>query len=475
VPPTINPLNNPAAESRVAGSFRDPSGFLFQRNSVLYRQVNQRYASDYDALIASGLYRTLTDAGLLIRHDEVDAAPQIADLAYKVICPTRVGFISYPYEWSFSQLKDAALLTLEIQRIAVEHDMVLKDASAYNVQFHEGRPIFIDTLSFERYTEGEPWIAYRQFVQHFLAPLALMAMTDVRLVQLMRTHIDGIPVDLASKLLPWRSRFRFTLLTHIHMLGKSLLRHGDDATAEAKQVKKIKVSKLALRGLIDNLTTAVRKLHWRPGGTEWGDYYEATNYTDDAMQRKHALVEQFIDEAKPQSVWDLGANTGEFSRIASDRHVPTIAFDIDPTAVEKNYRRMRVKKEPSMLPLVMDLTNPSPSLGWRHRERDGLTARGPVDLAMGLALVHHLAISNNVPLDDVANFFADVSQQLIIEFVPKEDSQVKRLLATREDIFPHYTREGFEAAFTQHFDILRSEPIADSHRMLYLMKRTNEV
>ena len=215
-------------------SFRDPSGFLFTRDGVLYRQVNQVYAEDYRKLMDSGLYAKLVKAGLLIPHTEVDIEPANKKLAFKVLCPEYVPFISYPYEWSFGQLKDAALATLSIQKRALKAGMVLKDASAYNIQFQRGKPTLIDTLSFEIYQEGEPWVAYRQFCQHFLAPLALMAYQDVRLSQLLRVYIDGIPLDLASELLPARTRWNLGLATHIHLHARAQKRYAEVAVSEAR-------------------------------------------------------------------------------------------------------------------------------------------------------------------------------------------------------------------------------------------------
>ena len=232
-----------------------------------------------------------------------------------------------------------------------------------------------------------------------------------------------------------------------------------------------RVSLTGLRGLIASLEASVRRLDWKPTGTEWTDYYEATNYSEAAHERKSALVASFIDEQAPQSVWDLGANTGVFSRLASQRGACTLAFDGDPAAVEKNYRQVRENGETHLLPLVMDLTNPSSGTGWDESEREGLRERGPADLVLALALVHHLTISNNVPLERVARFFHGLGRALLVEFVPKSDSQVARLLATREDIFPDYTQDGFEKAFASCFSLRRSARIEGSERVLYLFER----
>ena len=455
---------------KVSGSFRDPSGFMFKHDGKLYRQVNQKYREEYDLLMNSGLYDQLNKSRTLVAHKEVelDLAPR-PEIAYKVIQPEIVDFISYPYEWCFNQLKDAAILTLAIARRALEFGMILKDASAYNIQFHQGRPIFIDTLSFEKYEEGAPWVAYRQFCQHFLAPLALMAKTDIRLAQMLRLHIDGIPLDLASKLLPGSTRVEFGLTTHIHIHAKSQQRYADKEVSQ--EAVKARVSKTAMVGLLDSLLSTVKSLNVKTIQTEWTDYYQDNNYTPASFEAKRQLVKRFIERVQPKQVWDLGGNTGEFSRVASEMQIPTVCFDIDPGAVQQNYDLVKANKEKFMLPLRMDLTNPSPDLGWHNSERKSMQARGPVDLVMALALIHHLAISNNVPLADVADYFADLGEYLIIEFVPKSDSQVRRLLASRLDIFPDYTLDGFRKAFTKRYVLLGEIPVEGSERTLFLMRR----
>jgi len=456
------------AIDRLGASYRDPSGFVFRRDGELLRQINHSYRSDYGTLAESGLYRSIVEAGQLIEHEEIDAPLADPQTGWKIIRPRTLGFISYPYEWCFSQLKDAALTTLAIQKQALHHGMSLKDASAYNIQFDQGRPVLIDTLSFERYEDGQPWAAYRQACQHFLAPLTLMALRDVRLNQLLLTNIDGIPLDLASALLPRSSRLRFSLLMHIHLHAKMQRKHSVESQKPATSRK---LGRTRLLGIIDSLESAIRKLDWQPRGTEWSDYYQDTNYSDAAMDRKRQIVSHFIDATAPASVWDLGANTGEFSRLASDRGIPTIAFDIDPAAVEKNYRRVKERGEKHLLPLLIDLTNPSPAIGWNNAERMSLPERGPADLVLALALVHHLAISGNVPLGHIARFLHRLARRLAIEFVPKNDSQVGRLLVVRKDIFPDYTQEAFEAEFGRYFVIRRQENVAGSSRIMYLMDR----
>ncbi|HET9906901.1 MAG TPA: class I SAM-dependent methyltransferase [Anaerolineales bacterium] len=463
---TTNQLIN----AQLPASFRDPSGFLFSRGGVLYRQVNRAYEQEYARLFESGLYDKLVKAGLLIPHRETDQPPAdpAVEMCFKVIQPEPVPFISYPYEWSFNQLKDAALATLSIHRRALKAGLSLKDATAYNIQFRRGKPTLIDTLSFELYKEGQPWVAYRQFCQHFLAPLALMALKDVRLNQLLRVYIDGIPLDLASELLPWNSRLNFGLLTHIHIHASAQKRYaGEEIKSRAGNTS---MNKQAMIGLIENLEATIKKLNWTPQGTEWGNYYDITNYSDAAFEHKKELIGAWVKRIKPELVWDLGANRGVFSRIAGEDGAYVISFDIDPAAVEQNYVLAKNEKTENILPLLLDLTNPSPSIGWANRERESFGSRGPADMVFALAVIHHLAISNNVPLPQMADFFASTGKWLVIEFVPKSDSQVKKLLASREDIFPNYTREGFESAFQEKFKIHESMIVRESDRVLYLME-----
>jgi hypothetical protein len=468
----MNDVDGDSSNGVVAGSFRDPSGFLFVENGYLFRNITASYRDHYKHLMESGLYDKCIADQMLVPHETIDLETlhtcHVTDDTFAVIKPEIIPFISYPYEWCFSQLKDAALHTLNLQKTALEYDMTLKDASAYNIQFMNGKPVLIDTLSFERYEEGTPWVAYRQFCQHFLAPLALACHRDIRLIHLLQTYIDGIPLDLASELLPASTRLSFSLLAHLHLHAGSQKRYSNKTVS----AKKSHVRKTSLLGLINHLESAVRKLNWRPAGTEWGDYYKATNYSDTAFIDKKSLVNKYLDQITPtpKMVWDLGGNTGVFSRIASGRGWTTVSSDIDPAAVEVNYTEMVSRKESHLLPLLLDLTSPSPGNGWANTERSSFFERGPADVVMALALIHHLAISNNLPLGKIADTLRGVCSWLIIEFVPKSDSQVERLLTTRPDIFPNYTREDFENEFGQHFETVKSENVDKTERTLYLMR-----
>jgi len=448
-------------------SFRDPAGFLFDENGKLLRQVNKCYQEDFDFLISSSLYDILTGEGLMIEHKELKNHQGLTPDCYKIIEPDLIGFISYPYEWSFSQLKDAALATLKIQKIALEHDMTLKDSSAYNMQFKNGNPVLIDTLSFEIYQDGKPWQAYRQFCQHFLAPLALMSYTDIRLNQLLKCYLDGIPLDLAAELLPFKTKLKFSLLMHLHLHARTQKKYADKGHAS----KNIQIKRSNLIALIDSLISVVSGFSLKKQSTEWGEYYTFTNYSDQSFSHKKEIIARVLKNINPEWLWDLGANTGEFTRIAGEQGIQCIAFDIDPVAVEIHYNVVKQQKITNILPLIIDLTNPSPATGWNNKERMSLMQRPRPGAILALALIHHLAISDNLPFNKISGFLSELSDDLVIEFIPKNDFQVRKLLESRIDIFPGYNEENFEKEFSVFFSIVVKERIHGSERILYWMKK----
>jgi ribosomal protein L11 methylase PrmA len=464
-------------DARDPGSFRDPSGFVFWRDGQPYRQIQTRFATEWDAFEASDLRARLLERGMLLPYETVGLDAAAGPGAHAVIRPERLDFVSYPYEWTFGQLRDAALLTLDVQLEALGHGWTLRDASAYNVQFQRGRPVLIDSLSFEPLEDGSPWVAYRQFCEHFLAPLALIARRDVRLASLLRADPDGVPLDLAARLLPWRTRLNFGLLSHVHLHARAQRHHAADAAdadADAGSGKGSagpRIPLARLKALIGNLRGTVAGLDWTPAGTEWADYADHTSYGDAATADKVRLVDAFVRRVPGERTWDLGANTGRYSRIAADAGKSVIAWDIDPAAAEQHWRQLRRERRTDTLPLIQDIANPSPGLGWAGRERAPLLDRPGPDVVLALALVHHIAISRNVPLPMVLDLFADLAPWAIVEFVPKDDPMVRRLLASRKDVFEDYGLDGFRAAAAGRWDIVQETPIAESPRTLFLLRR----
>ncbi|MCL2842526.1 MAG: class I SAM-dependent methyltransferase [Oscillospiraceae bacterium] len=453
---------------REASSFRDPSGFVFRQDGKIYRQINHVYREQYTQLMDSGLYKELIQHRLMVPHEEADI-PCLNDAGALVIRPKEIPFISYPYEWCFGQYKQAALTTLRIHLRALNHGMILKDANAYNIQFLNGYAVLVDTLSFEPYQEGMPWIGYGQFCRHFLAPLLLMAKVDVRLSKLMLAHIDGIPLDLADSIL--RGKLGTFGYGHIRLHARTIARHSEDGKEQANPTGKMaSVSKRNITAMAQSMLHFIEKLNPKQTVTEWGDYYSRTNYSEDGTKAKEEFVTAYLDQIDTcKAVWDFGANDGRYSKLAISKGAHVVAFDIDHTAVERNFMQVSKTHQP-MLPLLLDLATPSPSIGFANLERGSIDQRQTPDAILMLAVIHHLAISNNLPLDQIARWLSSLGKHLIIEFVPKEDSQVQILLRTRTDIFPDYTEPCFEAAFEQYFTRLEKREIPGSKRSLYLFR-----
>jgi hypothetical protein len=453
-------------ESEVlGGSFRDPSGFVFRYEGDVYRQVNESYASTLEKLESSGLYAELVEAGLLVDHQDAAVPAPGLGVPFRILRPRQVPFVSYPYEWCFGQMKDAALATLDVQGRAIRRGLSLKDASAFNIQFFKGRPTLIDTLSFESYAEGRAWVAYRQFCEHFLAPLLLIRHVDPWLARLAALTVDGIPLRIASKLLPWRTVFHPTALIHVHLHARSIGHFGGQAVP--KRLKERGLSRNGMVNLIEGLQSAIHGIRWAPEGTEWAEYEDEHRYAEPTQAAKRQVLGELVAALKPGVVWDLGANAGEFSRIAAAHGADVLSIDIDPAAVERNYLRTRERGETNILPLCIDLTNPSSDLGWAGKERSSLTKRSNADVVLALALVHHLAIGANVPFRNMAAWFASLAPNLVIEFVPKTDEQAQRLLLSRDDVFDDYTRPAFEASFRQFFDLCAVHELPQSDRVIY--------
>ena len=413
----------------------------------------------------SGLYDSLVRDGLLVRHEDLGPLPDQPG-AMTVIRPEQVPMVSYPYEWCFSQLREAALVTLRVQRRALEFGMWLKDASAYNVQFLAGRPVLIDTLSLEPYRPS-PWLAYRQFCQHFYAPL-LLAARDLRLARIQQLFVDGVPIGLASGLLPRSSWLRAGPLLHVHLhaLGERRWAASNDG---ADGVDHRSSSPRAALALVDSLERAIDGLRWSPKSNWTSDDDEQASYAAESFAHKVNVITHWLERIRPSRLWDLGANTGYFSKLAARQGALTLALDADAACVEALSQETRREPVGELLPLVYDLTNPSPAIGWANEERMTLEERGPADMVVALALVHHVSIGNNVPLTAFADYLVRLGRRAIVEFVPKSDPMAKRMLATREDVFDDYTGDRFEHAFAARFVIDERVALTGSNRVIYLM------
>ncbi|MBI5373743.1 MAG: SAM-dependent methyltransferase [Sphingobacteriales bacterium] len=447
-------------------SFRDTAGFVFRRDGIVYRQVNPAGKAAYDAFLQSGLYRFLTTNKLLLPHEEITSGPADTE-AYKILRPEQLSFTSYSCEWSFSMLQDAALLTLRIAKAALEHGMILKDATPFNIQWHQGALVFIDTLSFDTYQEGSPWIAYRQFCESFLSPLLLMHYKKTSLHALQLAWPEGIPLQITRSLLPVKSRFSVLTWLHIHLHAKMAAKKQNPDERSARLPKK------KLLNLIDSLETLVRSLSLKDSGSTWGDYYAEAAQRNDYLEQKQQIIREWTGQLTGlKTAVDFGANEGSFSLPLAQQGIETIAADADPVAINKLYKKIKASKQEHLLPLIIDFTYPTPSFGLGNSERESFFGRvGQADLGLCLAFIHHLCIGKNIPLERVAAILSASCQQLIIEFVPKSDAKVKELLLNKEDIYLTYTAEEFEKQFGNCFVIEAARLIPGSERTLYLMRR----
>jgi hypothetical protein len=465
---TTNPV--PPSLLRSSGSFRDPSGVVYLTEDRVLRTIQPVFAEHWNFAETSGFFAEAVRQGKLLPFAEI--APLKG--SWKTLEAERLPFVSYPYEWSFGQLKDAALLTLDLMQLAMKHGLVLKDASAYNIQFHQGKPVFIDHLSFEIRRVKEPWGAYLQFCKHFLAPLSLMCHRDVRCGKMLSLWVDGLPLDMVSSLLPWKTRFSPLLQLHIHTHAKMQQRHADARVAAGK-IKRVTLNENTVPRLCESLRMAIEDMRLPALKTEWGDYYDDTNYSPEGAEEKARLVRQIAASRPGALALDLGANTGVYSRILAEHFKAVVASDIDYLAVEKMYAALKQEKNRVILPLVLDLSNPSPGIGWDSEERESFRDRGKAELLSALALIHHLVHGAGIPLDKVAHCFAALLEEggtLILEFGPWEDSQVQRLMAARQNVFPDYTLEGCVAAFRkEHFILQEQFSLADSLRTLLVFTR----
>jgi hypothetical protein len=462
---TIQPL---------ASSFRDPSGFVFEKEGTLYRQVNKIFRDDFDHFISSGCYDHLTKKRWLIPHEEIVKNFTDSPDWYTTLKPQRVPFVTYPYEWCFDMLKDAALLTLQLAKECSGFGIMLKDATSFNIQWLDGKPVFIDTLSFERYDASKPWIAYRQFCESFLAPLLLMHHSRQPLQSLLLAYPEGIPLSLTKSLLPWRSKFSFYTYLHIHIHHRLASR----STAKQAQLQNNRLqekqvfSEKKLHRLLDSLQSLIQSLEWKGHPTAWDQYYEEANQRDDyVLQKKKIIVEWISELPGMHTALDLGANEGSFSFLLAAKEMRTIAADSDHSSINKLYQKIKNDKEKNVLPLLIDLANPSSAIGLNNKERTSFIERANCDLGLALALIHHLAIGKNIPLEQIAKLFENLVAHLIIEFIAKTDKKVQLMLQQKKDIYDNYNEENFVRSFAKYFSVQKKHEIGDSGRILYMMKR----
>jgi hypothetical protein len=457
------------------GSFRDPDSRVFYAGDGVLRVLSEQGRSDWEAFAASALFAEATAAGQIVGTEPAEGEaglegalerPAAAVLRHEVI-----PYVSYPYEWPFGMLKDAALLQLDLLRRALAEELILKDSSPYNIQWRGSQPVFIDIGSFERLRAGEPWAGYRQFCMLFLYPLMLRAYKSVSFRPWLRGSLDGITPRECAALMSLRDFFRRGVPTHVLLHARLDRRHEASERDIRAELRKAGFRKELIEANVRGLEKTVRRLEWDPPASVWTEYGKTTTYSEADADRKEEIVRSAVGARRLGRVWDLGANDGRYSRLAAQHADYVVATDADEAVVESLYQSLKQEGNRRILPLALDITDPSPGLGWRGAERKTLAERGTPDLTLCLALVHHVSISGNVPIADFLDWLYGLETALVIEFPTREDPMVRRLLARkRDDAHPDYQREWFEQCLAERFELEHAEELAGGGRVIYVAR-----
>jgi len=451
------------------GSFRDPSGTVFAVGGRIFRSIAAGALENFRAAQESGLIDALVERGMLLAATPTDGAILGAHAAGAglVVEHPRLPFVSYPYEWGFAAHRRAALLHLDLHMAALERGFTLSDATAYNVQYIGPRPVFIDHLSFRPYRHGEIWAGHRQFCMQFLNPLLLRARLGVAPNAWFRGALEGIEPEALAPMMSWRDKLSWTVLSHVVLQAAFQRRAGNTKARVTQRIKKAQLPLAAFKAMLTGLRRAIARL--RPAGapTTWADYAVGHGFSAADMDAKRAFVADMIGKVRPRQLWDVGCNTGDFAVLALESGASyVVGFDADHDALDQAFTRSE-SNGLAFQALWLDAANPSPDQGWAQRERRSLAARAGADALLALALLHHIAIGRNVPLDRAIAWLIGLAPAGIIEFVPRADPMVQRLLALREDVFQGFTEDRFLAAISGCARVVRSEALPGGRRLVW--------
>lgn len=456
--------------SYAAGSYRDRGARVFHAGGRVLRALNRSAVADWRALAASPSYALFQARGEIVQTREL-APRDRADLptpawAVGVLEHAPIPFWSYPYEWCFSMLRAASLLHLHLMRSFLPEGLILKDASPYNVQFVGHRPVFIDLGSFTQYQPHQPWSAYRQFCELHLIPLMIQAYRGIDFQPWLRGNLEGVRIDQASRWFSVWDWLRPGLFTHVGLHGwlQRAAERGIGPTSAAWESSGFSVA--FIQRNVARLIRLVERLDWRPPQTAWTDYDSAQPHVQQDRETKREFVRCVCAARRRDLVWDLGCNLGQYAKLAAAHADTVVAMDQDHGCVEALYRELRAQGPHNILPLCVDLANPSPALGWRGRERLRLEDRGHPDLTLCLGLIHHLVISANIPLPELVDWFGELTRELVLEFPFKTDPMVQRLLRFKGDQYEDYSLEELEQHLCQRFEIVARTALPSGHRVL---------
>jgi hypothetical protein len=455
-----------------AGSFRDRNGQVFYHRGMVFRGISEKAFGHWLDLRATAFYSASCAAGHLPQTEEIDSILEDLPLQqtekwFAVLRHEPVAFVSYPYEWPFHALRDAALLQLQLLREALFENMTLKDASSFNIQWQGTRPIFIDIPSFEPWAPGEPWVGYRQFCQLFLYPLMLQAYKNVPFHYWLRGRIDGLEPEDFNHLISWRDLLRPGVLIHVNLHARLQRAFEKSTNSVKKQLQDSGFAKELIQANVSKLQKLVGKLAWKQKQSPWVSYDQEHAYAEQDRQTKESFVRHAASTKRWPLAWDLGCNVGSYSRILAEYSDYVVAMDSDHLAVDQLYQHLKEEQKTNILPLVINLADPSPSLGWGGRERKDLLTRGAPSLTLCLALLHHMVIQANIPLASFVAWLRSLDSAVIIEFVSRQDPLVLRLLRNKTDDYSDYNLEYFEESLQRYFTIRTKKELPCGTRTLY--------
>ena len=465
--------------TRDSGSFRDPSGQVYIKktsdgNPRIIRGVNAETYQQQKELLACNFFQELVKKNKIVAtaiYDKNKIIEEDVNLKWDFYLEhDYIKFISYPYEWSFYQLKDAALLHLELLKTSLENDWILKDSTPYNIQFINNKPIFIDTPSFIKWEKDEGWDSYRQFCMMFLYPLMLRAYLDLDFRLILRSNLDGIDSAILYKSLSFNKLFKKGVLSHVvlpYLMERSILKKERD-TAPVKERTKIKQSRISIIALVDSMINIVNKLKSKSSISAWADYDHINTYEQNDNKIKKNFINQVTLKKSYNTVWDFGANTGMFSEHISKNVSDILAMDSDSIAIGKMFNRLK-GQDTNIYPLIQKIENISPNQGFNSNERLRLELRSRPDLVMCLAVIHHIRISSNIPCEIFLEYLRTLGSDIIIEFVNRDDEMVIKLLANKKEQYDDYNIKSFESSVLKFFSIEDKQPVKNGLRQLYYL------
>ena len=455
------------------GSFRDPDAKVFHHDGTVLRGLTARALEDWKHLVRTDFFTRLGRDGTIVPTEQVtdlNGVPPLGTRWAAVLKHRTIPVISYPYEWSFGMLRDAAVSQLDLTQAALDEGMILKDATPYNTQWVGTRPTFIDIGSFTSYVTGDPWAGYKQFCNQFLYPLFLQAHKNVPFHPWLRGRLEGIEADTCRALLSPRDYLRRGVLAHVYLHAKAQAQFEKTSRNIKRDLRASGFGAELIKHNIRSLRETVQRLVWRPDRSTWSEYGREHNYEDVDLQRKSDFVSRVLESRRWSLVWDIGCNVGTYSRLAAEHADYVLALDADHLVIERLYQALREEGRTNILALLADVADPSPGLGWRGVERRPLDERGSPDLILCLALLHHLVIGRHIPIGELVAWLAGFGADLVIEFVDRRDSQVERLLRNREGQALEYSAAALEAALSQYFGPVTREPLTSGNRTLYYVQ-----